>query len=160
MDDNIKQCGECTLCCKGTLTLKVNEHKVYPGNPCPHVTDTGCGIYEDLSRPFACGSYGCLWLKDWQFPEFLRPDRCGFILTMRKNYVVMTGDFDGKVDGFALLYAIQWCKVNNLTLFYTVKSSGGQDMYIRGSILNHSNAAYNMGTMDEIFEPSELFNDE
>lgn len=138
----------------------MNEHKVYPGNPCPHVTEDGCGIFDDLSRPAICGSYGCLWLKEWKLPDYLRPDKCGFILSKRKNYVLLTADFNGKVDGSSLIEIMQWCKVNNLTLFYTVKSSGGQDMYIRGSILNHSNAAYKMGTMDEIFEPIELFNDE
>lgn len=160
MDATVKECGECTLCCRGTLTVKVNEHKVYPGHPCPHVTDEGCGIYDDPSRPAMCGSYGCEWLKRWEFPEYVRPDRCGFILTMRKNYMLLTADFNGTVDGVALLQVIEMCRRSNLTLFYTVKTPTGQDQYIRGSIMNHSERLYKVGTMNEVFEPVELFHDE
>lgn len=160
VDSNIKACNGCTLCCRGTLTVQVKEHKVYPEHPCPLLTDSGCGIYDDLSRPAICDSYGCLWLRDWTMPEWMRPDKVGFLMTRKKDHVVLTGDFSGnKIDGAALLFAVQWCKVNNLTLFYTIKSPG-QNAYVRGNIMNHPDSFYKTGSMDVIFEPVELFNNE
>lgn len=157
---NIKKCDGCTLCCRGTLTVKINEHKIYPEHPCPHVVEGGCGIYDDLSRPPICDRYGCAWLQDWTLPDWMRPDKVGFLMTEKKSFVTLTADFNsGVIDGTALLFAIEWCKRKNKTMFYTVKSPGlGQ--YMRGSIMNHPESVFKTGSMDEIFEPVELHNDE
>jgi len=156
---NGKECGGCTLCCRGTLTVKINEHKVYPEHPCPHVVEHGCGIYEDLSRPPICDSYGCAWLEEWTLPEWMRPDKVGFLMTEKRKFVTLTADFNGKIDGSALLFAIEWCKQKKKTMFYTVKSHGLGE-YFRGSIMNHPESVFKHGSIDEIFEPVELLNDE
>lgn len=160
MDKSAKECGECTFCCEGTLTIKVNEHKVYPGHPCPHVSEHGCGIYNELSRPGICDHYKCAWLKHWTLPDWMRPDKVGFLMTVHKDYVTLTGDFNGgSIDGVALLCAIEWCKKRDKTVFYTVKSNHTDDSYFRGSIMNHPESVFKSGTRDEIFEPVEVFND-
>jgi len=157
---NIKKCDGCTLCCRGTLTVNINEHKVYPEHPCPHVVEDGCGIYDDLSRPPICDNYGCAWLKDWTLPDWMRPDKVGFLMTEQNSFVTLTADFNsGVIDGTALLFAIEWCKRKKKTMFYTVKSPG-LGRYMRGSIMNHPESVFNTGSMDEIFEPVELHNDE
>lgn len=157
----MRTCGGCTLCCDGTLTVKVNEHKVFPNNPCPHLTDCGCGIYADLSRPAICDTYKCAWLNHEDIPEWMRPDKVGFLISEKSNFAVLTGDFKNKkIDGSALLYAINWCSKRDRTIFYTVPSSAGQDLYDRGNIRNHPDGIRKTGTMREIFEPIELFEHE
>ena len=157
-----RECGGCTLCCLGTLTVQVNEHKVYPGHACPHVVDSGCGIFGDPSRPDICKGYLCAWMQHPDMPDWMRPDKVGFMLTEADSYpssVMLTADFaSGQIDGTALLYAIEWCKVKKKTMFYTAKSPVTGE-YVRGNIMNHPDSFYRRGSMDEIFEPIELFND-
>ena len=73
-----RECGECTACCQGWL--KDQSLKMFPGQPCAHLCDEGCGIYE--SRPVdPCRSFKCAWLTNpVDFPEHLRPDKSGFIV--------------------------------------------------------------------------------
>ena len=157
-----RECGGCTLCCRGTLTVQVNEHKVYPGHACPHVVDSGCGIHADPSKPEICDAYLCVWLQQPDMPDWMRPDKVGFILTESASYpstILLTADFaSGRIDGTALFYAIHWCKLTKKTMFYTAKSPATGE-YIRGNIMNHPDSFYKTGSMDEIFEPIELFND-
>jgi hypothetical protein len=101
-----------------------------------------------------------MWLCELGLPDHLRPDKCGFILTGKGNYVLLTANFDGIVNGSALLEVIEICKKSNLTIFYTVKSSSENNEYIRGSILNHPKSSYKIGSMNAIFEPSELLQNE
>jgi len=157
----MRTCGECTLCCRGTLTVKIHEHKVFPGSPCPYITECGCGIYEDESRPEVCGAYKCMWLMDENIPDWMRPDRVGFIMTLYEKYVVLTGDFINKtISGSGIIHAIKLCKTIKKPLFYTIPSAAGQDLYDRGSIVDHPDTHNRMGTLYEIFEPVELLNDE
>lgn len=160
---NIKECGECTLCCRGTITLQVNEHKVIPGQPCPHVSESGCGIYDDLSRPHMCDSYGCVWLKEWSFPDWMRPDKVGFLMTLksREKTVMITSDFTtGQMDGAALLWVMQWCTDNDCAIVYTVKGKEGEGDYVRGNLKNHPKCISKTGSLAEIFEPIELLLDD
>jgi len=93
-------------------------------------------------------------------PDWMRPDKVGFILTESESYpssVMLTADFaSGYIDGTALLYAIDWCKVKKKTMFYTAKSPATGE-YVRGSVLTHPDSSHRRGSMDEIFEPIELF---
>jgi hypothetical protein len=155
----MRDCDGCTLCCRGTLTLQAKEHKVYPGHPCPYMVDDGCGIHKDPSKPECCDSYLCVWLENPDMPEWMKPDKVGFLMTEANSYVILTADFaSGQIDGTALLYAIDWCKVKKKPMFYTAKSPMTGE-YVRGSIMAHPDSTYRRGSMDEIFEPIELFND-
>jgi len=154
----IKSCGGCILCCSGTLTVEINEHKVHPNNPCPHICESGCGIYDDPLRPAVCGNYGCCWMMNRTLPDWMRPDKVGFLMTEYKEFITLSADYNAKIDGAALLFAIEWCKLKKKTMWYTVKSIGLGE-YFRGSIMNHPESVFNHGSMDEIFLPVELHND-
>lgn len=74
-----RSCGECTACCQGWLKAQIYEHEMKPGQPCPHATDKGCGIYE--TRPELCRNFRCGWLIDSQhFPDWMRPDNSKVIV--------------------------------------------------------------------------------
>jgi hypothetical protein len=69
-----KPCGGCTACCVVFCVVELDK----PAHtPCQHLCDGGCDIH-DLSRPATCANFQCGWtLSDW--PDDLRPDRCGVI---------------------------------------------------------------------------------
>jgi hypothetical protein len=67
-------CGGCTLCCRfyGVPELGKPEQE-----RCRHCTASGCSIHE--TRPASCRNFDCFWLMDENFPDDLRPDRCGVV---------------------------------------------------------------------------------
>lgn len=69
-----RKCGSCTLCC---TALAVPELGKKTGEPCKHLTPTGCGIYED--RPLSCRAFECMWLQGAGRHE-TRPDYTGGVL--------------------------------------------------------------------------------
>lgn len=84
-------CGDCKLCCDGTMAGKALGHVFYRGRPCHFLGDNGCTIYE--SRPHdPCRTFKCEWLKDdgTQFPDWMKPNQSGIIMTKRR---LPTGDF-------------------------------------------------------------------
>ena len=77
----MRQCGECTECCKGWLTASINGHAMFPGRKC-HFLSKECTIYEN--RPDdPCGNYRCEWLNEEKYPEWMRPDLSKIIVTAR-----------------------------------------------------------------------------
>lgn len=165
MSYSIKECGGCTMCCRGSLTVQVNEHKVYPGCSCPHVTESGCGIFDDPSRPPVCDGYSCAWASLWFFPEWMRPDRCGFVLTITgsdSKVVALTPTFNegDTVDGASLLWVMNWAKHNDLTIVFTVRSPDEEETYFRGSVFNHPDSFFVSGNKSEVFNRKELFLDD
>lgn len=152
----MRECGECNLCCDGVLTVKVNEHEVYPGNPCPYICEQGCSIHKDPSRPSVCKTYKCAWLEDENIPEWLQPNKCNFILTFYPDRLVMTGHPSRNVDASAFLWVATYCALYNKRLDYTIKSFSGDDLYDRGVIMTYS-STFRTGTMEQIYQPCELF---
>ena len=53
------------------------------GVPCEHLTEGGCGIYED--RPESCRSFQCAWLRGAGDGLYTRPDFTGGVLTVEKD---------------------------------------------------------------------------
>lgn len=78
-----RKCEECTTCCEGALTANIEGHEIFPGRPC-HFLGKKCTIYE--MRPALCRNYHCAWIldADKKFPEWMRPDMSGVILTFRE----------------------------------------------------------------------------
>jgi hypothetical protein len=69
-----RQCGECVACCKFPEIKDPELSK--PANVlCRHCTGTACGIYA--TRPSACRTWNCMWLKVSKLPDAWRPDRIG-----------------------------------------------------------------------------------
>ena len=69
-------CGGCTLCCR---LVGVPETRKPAGTWCLDcVQGQGCGVH--VGRPQSCRNFDCFWLMDEQFPEDMRPDRCGVVV--------------------------------------------------------------------------------
>lgn len=47
------------------------------GAPCPHLNQSGCGVYPD--RPAVCSRFRCAWLANRAWPETWRPDKSGLL---------------------------------------------------------------------------------
>jgi hypothetical protein len=78
----LRQCGDCTKCCEGWLANEIHGHFTWPGKKCQFVeTGTGCSIYED--RPETCQRFECEWLKNYDVPAWLKPNKSNVILRMK-----------------------------------------------------------------------------
>jgi len=76
MDAEMRQCGDCKLCCK---VFTITEMNKVAGEWCPHCPGKGCSIYQ--SRPDMCKEYRCMWLERPEtFPDELRPDRTSVVM--------------------------------------------------------------------------------
>lgn len=75
-----RSCGTCTRCCDGWLEGEVRGHRMFPGQRCHFVADSGCTIYAD--RPHSpCRSFVCGWMQPAStLPDDWRPDRIGVIV--------------------------------------------------------------------------------
>jgi hypothetical protein len=87
-----KTCGGCTACCQ---IIPVKELGTKPFQGCPHVRSVihaggpGCGIYPD--RPRSCSEWRCGWLENEDWEDDLRPDRCGFVVDVMLDLVLVNG---------------------------------------------------------------------
>src|SRR4029078_7547117 len=54
--------------------------------PCPNCAERGCKIYP--LRPNQCRAYECGW-KLYDFPEFLKPNTCGFVITIEPTGTIV-----------------------------------------------------------------------
>ena len=72
----MRQCGECSQCCKTMAVMALNK----PANKwCHHCQiGQGCKIYQQ--RPEECRAFTCLWLQDESVPEELRPDKTKVVM--------------------------------------------------------------------------------
>lgn len=77
-----KECGECSACCSGALSGTAHGHHFFKGRPCFFLKQTGCSIYENRPEN-PCVNYKCSYLAEAFFPEWMRPDKCGYIATPR-----------------------------------------------------------------------------
>lgn len=76
----MKTCGGCTACCH---TVPVGDLKLRAWQGCPFerrvpAHPVGCGIYA--TRPECCVAWNCQWLAQTNWPDHLRPDRCGVVV--------------------------------------------------------------------------------
>jgi len=75
-----RACSGCVACCDGSLRIKVFEHDVYPGKPCPFCSGQGCTIHGRHPRD-PCQQFVCGWLAATSpLPEWMRPDKAGLVL--------------------------------------------------------------------------------
>lgn len=71
----MRQCGDCTLCCK---LLEIHDIPSAIGEYCQYCkVSNGCMIYD--ARPKECSDYQCMWTMMDRVSDDLRPDRCGII---------------------------------------------------------------------------------
>lgn len=90
----MRQCGDCTLCCKLLGVHELNKKaRVY----CPHCEiNHGCKIYQ--TRPKECIDFECSWLMGL-IPEKLKPNKVGVMITSlamdlrKQGYLEPTKDY-------------------------------------------------------------------
>ena len=72
-------CGSCTACCTHLpIPARIVSPAAKPaGEPCPHLCQSGCSIYQQ--RPDICARFQCAWLANGDWPEEWRPDRSGLL---------------------------------------------------------------------------------
>lgn len=123
-----RECGECTACCEGWLHADVKlgntEYKVRPGNQCPMIVDHKCSIHDSDLRPLhPCRDYSCVWLDNKDIPDYMRPDKCGVILTEKTlnniSYIQMV-ETGKKVDSTILAQVIQYSFMNGKNIEFVV----------------------------------------
>src|SRR5947207_2583886 len=73
------QCGTCTKCCELMPVAELNKpgftHCQFEGLH-PPIT-LGCAIYAN--RPAPCRIWSCWWLMNDDWPDELKPERCGVV---------------------------------------------------------------------------------
>ena len=79
---NFRSCGDCTICCSGTLIGDAFGHPFGNGKKCHYLVENKCTVYND--RPSTCKKYQCAWSQGL-LPEHMRPDRCGVIVSVEGN---------------------------------------------------------------------------
>lgn len=87
-----KSCGGCTLCCS---TVPVEEIGLGAFTRCPKLRyaidarGPGCSIYP--TRPNSCKAWNCQWLAEEDWPDELRPDRCGVVVDILSDLIQVDG---------------------------------------------------------------------
>ncbi|HVW75065.1 MAG TPA: hypothetical protein VHC39_15620, partial [Rhizomicrobium sp.] len=77
-----RECGNCTVCC---VALRVDDPglKKPAGEPCRHLGQQGCTIYQ--TRYAICRSWMCGWRLQPELDDSWRPDRSGVLLIPEPN---------------------------------------------------------------------------
>jgi len=83
MDSELRNCGSCQECCTFLAIPELNKAE---NEPCKHLSDDGCSIYQD--RPDVCQGFNCLWKFRNLFVDKKgkrRPDRLGVMVRLRND---------------------------------------------------------------------------
>lgn len=70
-----RECGACRQCC---ITTDIVEIGKKAGEPCRHLTESGCGIYDN--RPEVCRAFECGWRLNPKYRADERPDQVGILV--------------------------------------------------------------------------------
>ena len=84
-----RPCGECDVCCRGWLRINTDEIKIKVGEECPHISDVGCGNYENRAvNP--CRTFFCGWAStDSPLPDWMQPHKSKAIVLY--NAIIWNG---------------------------------------------------------------------
>lgn len=109
----MRDCGRCAWCCYFPTAPELNK----PTNEwCKHCDiGKGCSIYKD--RPLSCKQFECLWYKQNQIPESLRPDKCGVMFELPDNCLTYVGYADPMTPD-------AWQEPNVLNLIKKINEAG------------------------------------
>lgn len=117
-----RECGECTKCCEGWVIGTVYNYTLSPGQPCQFL-GKNCTIYEN--RPAdPCKNFTCQWIKDEEFPAWLKPSLSNVIILTRIDtygnlfYVFKEAGSPMRVE--ILNWIILWAANNNKNIVYNV----------------------------------------
>ena len=88
MHNNLKSCGDCTLCCKLPEINDPEYHKKSFSH-CKNcnLSKGNCNIYEN--RPMTCKTFECFYLQD---KTDLKPNDVGFFIFTEQHIILEHGD--------------------------------------------------------------------
>jgi hypothetical protein len=78
--DNARQCGECTLCCK---LIPLKEFRKPANTPCQFQRTSGkkgCTVHGTREQPTTCVMWSCRWLMNEDADDLARPDRSHYVI--------------------------------------------------------------------------------
>ena len=88
MNNALKRCGDCSLCCK---VLAIPELEKPKDAWCSNfAAGTGCRIYAD--RPPSCRDFACRWLVDSSMGPEWKPSVCKLVLDTKPGLLVVHAD--------------------------------------------------------------------
>ena len=88
MIEAVRQCGDCSLCCK---VLGIPELHKPKDSWCPNFTaGIGCRIYTE--RPPSCRSFVCRWLSDPAMGPEWKPSACKMVVDSKPSLFVVHVD--------------------------------------------------------------------
>lgn len=113
----MRQCGECTLCCK---LLPVRELGKGANTACKHSKfKKGCMVY-DTTIPLACRLWNCRWLVDDDTADQSRPDRAGYVIDIMPDFVTVKDNETGQTHSVQVVQI--WVANHNRALHRTDKN--------------------------------------
>ena len=79
----MRKCDGCTKCCEGYLWGQEGDHKFFYGQPFYFLEiGKGCTIWPDRPKD-PCQDWFCEWIKNEDWPVWMKPDKSNVILTGR-----------------------------------------------------------------------------
>jgi len=88
MNESVRQCGDCSLCCKLLGIPELDKPKdVWCHN---FAAGTGCRIYAD--RPPSCHNFVCRWLSDPMMGPDWKPSVCKMVVDSKPSLFVVHVD--------------------------------------------------------------------
>ena len=88
MTESVRQCGDCSLCCK---VLGIPELEKPKDSWCPNFeAGIGCRIYAQ--RPPSCRSFVCRWLTDPMMGPEWKPSVCKMVVDSKPSLFVVHVD--------------------------------------------------------------------
>jgi len=121
----MRNCGDCVLCCYFTSPPEIKKSE---GEWCKYcIKIEGCSIYEN--RPESCKNFNCLWKKQVQIPESLRPDKCGVMFELPDYCKTYIGYIDPERPDI-------WREANIIALIQKILNVGHSVLIYRGILYN------------------------
>lgn len=102
---SMNTCGECKACC---VVLPIADPEIVKpaGEPCQHLCESGCGIYEKPEWPQLCRDYFCAWRQvEWLGTRPLyRPDKLGVIFQFHSEVLAIFEIYPGASQSSQVQY--------------------------------------------------------
>lgn len=80
----MRQCGDCTLCCK---LLPVKPLGKLANQRCAYQRRTGCRVYHTFHMPTECKLWNCRWLTNDDTANLSRPNRVGYVIDTVPDFI-------------------------------------------------------------------------
>ena len=130
-----RECGQCTECCIGALSVTIEGIPVTKDNPCKYC-DNGCTVH-DAQPEKVCSEFHCGWIMDEQLPDDMRPDLSGAIMLQAKYFwmsrpVDMAVPTGIEIPSRTLRFIQHYSKNENRPLIYCKRDGEGRLIYPYG----------------------------